>query len=113
MFYIPTPFTFFKRKYYFSRFSFVFQNFLFTFGPCESSRNSHPETKTALQEWAAVVKKSQWTCFADMKGSFADVSCMGDQQYAFGILGNRHQLVVVVNFTIQLINIRSLAATPA
>ncbi len=86
---------------------------IFTEQPLKEYIGEHPETKTALQEWAAVVKKSQWTCFADMKGSFADVSCMGDQQYAFGILGNRHQLVVVVNFTIQLINIRSLAATPA
>ena len=50
---------------------------IFTEQPLKAYIGEHPETKTALQEWAAVVKKSQWTCFADMKGSFADVSCMG------------------------------------
>jgi mRNA interferase HigB len=86
---------------------------IFTEQPLMEFICDHPETKTALQEWASVAKKSQWTCFEDVKDSFTDVSSMGDQQYIFKLLGDRCRLIAVINFTIQLINIRSLGTTTA
>ena len=83
---------------------------IFTEQPLREFIGQHPEAKTALQEWASIVKKSQWTCFEDVKGSFANVCSLGNQQYIFKVFGDRCELITVINFTIQLINIRSLTA---
>ena len=79
---------------------------IFTEQPLVEYIDKYPETKTALQEWASVAKKSQWTSFADVKESFADATSIGDQQYVFNLLGNRHQLIAVILFPIQLISIK-------
>lgn len=81
---------------------------IFTEQPLMEYIGEHPETRTALQEWASVVKKSQWTSFEDMKKDFANVSSIGNQQYVFGIMGDRCRLIVAVRFTMQLVNITEL-----
>ena len=86
---------------------------IFTEQPLREYIGQHPETRTALQEWASIVKKSQWTCFEDVRCSFANVSSLGGQQYVFNVFGDRCRLTVLINFTIQLINIRSLGSDPA
>lgn len=68
--------------------------------------DSHPDVKTALQEWVSIVKKSDWTCFADIKKSFNSVDNVGNQHYVFNIKGNHYRLVVVVKFTIKFVYIR-------
>ena len=65
-----------------------------------------PETKTALQEWASIVKQSEWRCFDDVRKTFARVSSVGNQHYVFDILGNNFRLVVVIKFTIHFVYIR-------
>ena len=50
---------------------------IFTEQPLVEYIDKYPETKTALQEWASVAKKSQWTSFADVKESFADATSIG------------------------------------
>lgn len=79
---------------------------IFTEQPLKEYIDAHPETRTALQEWASIAKKGQWTCFADIKDDFAEVSSMGDQQYIFYLLGRRFQLTAVILFPIQLISIK-------
>lgn len=66
----------------------------------------HPEVKTALQEWVSIVKKSDWTCFADVKKTFNSVDNVGNQHYVFNIKGNTFRLVVVIKFTIKFVYIR-------
>lgn len=67
----------------------------------------HPDTRTALQEWVTIVKRSEWRCFADVKVTFNSVDNVGNQHYVFNIKGNNHRLVVVViKFTIQFVYIR-------
>lgn len=66
----------------------------------------HPETKTALQEWASTVKKADWKCFDDIRKTYARTSSVGNQHYVFNILGNHFRLVVVIKFTIGFIYIR-------
>lgn len=68
--------------------------------------DSHPDVKTALQEWVSIVKKSDWTCFADIKKSFNSVDNVGNQHYVFNVKGNHYRLVVVVKFTIKFVYIR-------
>jgi len=66
----------------------------------------YPESKVALQDWVSVVKKSNWTCFADIKKTYNSVDSVGNQRYVFNIKGNNYRLVVVVKFTIQFVYIR-------
>lgn len=66
----------------------------------------HPDSKTALQEWASKVKRSNWKCFADIKKTFNSVDSVGNQHYVFNIKGNNYRLVVVIQFTPGLVYIR-------
>ena len=67
---------------------------------------SHPEARVALQNWVTIVKKSTWTCFADIKNDFNSVDCVGNQRYVFNIKGNNYRLVVLIMFTPQFVYIR-------
>ncbi len=66
----------------------------------------HPESKVALQEWTSIVKRSEWTCFADVKATFNSVDNVGNQHYVFNIKGNSYRLVVVIKFTIKFVYVR-------
>lgn len=79
---------------------------IFTEQTLKEYTTSHPDSKTALQEWASIVKRSDWKCFADVKASFPSVDCVGNQHYVFNILVNRYRLVVVIKFTISFVYIR-------
>ncbi len=65
-----------------------------------------PETKTTLQDWVSIVKKSEWKCFADVKRTFNTVDNVSNQHYVFNIPGNHFSLVVVIKFTIEFVYIR-------
>lgn len=67
---------------------------------------NHPDSKVALQEWATIVKRSKWTCFADVRKTFNSVDNVGNQHYVFNIKGNNYRLVAVIKFTIQFVYIR-------
>lgn len=67
---------------------------------------AHPEAKVALQEWVTIVKRSKWTCFADVRKTFNSVDNVGNQHYVFNIKGNTYRLIVVIKFTIQFVYIR-------
>ena len=66
----------------------------------------NPQCKTAIQEWVSIVKRSDWTCFADVKNTFNSVDNVGNQRYVFNIKGNDYRLVVVIKFTIRFVYIR-------
>lgn len=67
---------------------------------------SHPQARAALEDWVAVVKKSQWRCFADIKATFNSVDYVGNQHYVFNIKGNDFRMVVVIKFIPQFVLIR-------
>lgn len=66
----------------------------------------NPQSKTALQDWVAVVKKAQWRCFADIKATYNSVDYIGNQHYVFNIKGNDYRIVVVIKFIPQFVLIR-------
>lgn len=66
----------------------------------------NPLSQTALEEWTAKVKKSQWHCFADVKKTFNSADYVGNQHYVFNIKGNDYRLVAVIKFTVQFVLIR-------
>ncbi len=79
---------------------------IFTEQTLKEYSEAHPDVKLALQEWAYVVKKSRWTCFADIKKTFNSVDSVGNQHYVFNIKGNNYRLVVVIKFTIGFVYVR-------
>ncbi|GHT76102.1 hypothetical protein FACS189463_0510 [Bacteroidia bacterium] len=79
---------------------------IFTEQRLKEYAEENPESKVALQDWISTVKKSNWTCFADVKQSYNSVDNVGNQRYVFNIKGNSYRLVVVIKFTIQFVYIR-------
>ena len=66
---------------------------IFTEQAIKEYAEAHPDAKVALQEWTTIVKRSEWTCFADVKKTF-------------NIKGNSYRLIVVIKFTIKFVYIR-------
>ena len=81
---------------------------IFTEQALKEYAENHPDSKVALQEWTTIVKRSKWTCFADIKKTFNSVDNVGNQHYVFNIKGNNYRLIVVVKFTIGYIFIRKV-----
>ena len=79
---------------------------IFTEQTLKEYSQKHPDALTALQDWKQKVKKSDWTCFADVKKTFNSVDSIGNQRYVFNIKGNDYRLVVVIKFTIKFVYIR-------
>lgn len=66
----------------------------------------HSDAKTAIQEWVDIVKRSEWTCFADVRRTFNSADAVGNQRYVFNIKGNCYRIVAVIKFTIKFVYIR-------
>ena len=79
---------------------------IFTEQALKEYAQQHPDILTALQTWKQKVKKSKWTCFADVKNTFNSVDGVGNQRYVFDIKGNDYRLVVLIKFKIQFVYIR-------
>lgn len=79
---------------------------IFTEQALKEYAEAHPDSKTALQEWVSVVKKSKWTCFADIRRTFSTADSVGNQHYVFNIRGNNYRLIVVIKFTIGFVYVR-------
>ncbi len=79
---------------------------IFTEQALKEYAEKYPDTKTALQVCAVVVKRSEWQCFADIKATFSSVDNVGNQHYLFNIKGNNYRLVVVIMFTIRFVYVR-------
>lgn len=79
---------------------------IFTEQTLREYAEKYPEAKVALQEWVTIVKRSEWTCFADVKATFNSVDNVGNQHYVFNIKGINYRLVVVIKSTIKFVYIR-------
>lgn len=66
----------------------------------------HSDAKTAIQEWVDIVKRSEWTCCADVRRTFNSADAVGNQRYVFNIKGNCYRIVAVIKFTIKFVYIR-------
>ena len=59
-----------------------------------------------LNEWYKIVKKSDWSQFADIKKTYNSVDYVGDNRYVFNIRGNRYRLVAMIFFNVRTVYIR-------
>ena len=79
---------------------------IFTEQAIKEYAERHPESKVALQDWVQKVKKSEWSCFADVKKTFNSVDNVGNQRFALKVKGNDFRLVAVIKFTIRFVYVR-------
>ena len=66
----------------------------------------HPQAEEPLENWYRTTLGAKWRNFADIKNTFNTVSQVGRQYYVFNIKGNDYRLVVVIQFTPQIVYIR-------
>src|SRR5262245_56483901 len=65
-----------------------------------------PAAKTALEAWHAEVKQAQWSTPADVKASYGTASILKDGRVVFNIGGNKHRLVVWINYEFFTVYVR-------
>lgn len=53
----------------------------------------HPDAKTSLESWYAVVKKATWKIPADMKAVYHHADLVGQRRTIFNIAGNKYWLI--------------------
>lgn len=56
--------------------------------------------------WYQHALKADWSTPADVKGDFRNASILKDGRVVFNIAGNKHRLVVWINYTYRVVYIR-------
>ena len=79
---------------------------IFTEQALKEFAERNPSSKTALQVWCKIVKKTKWHSLSDVKATFNNVDYIGNQRFVFNIKGNEYRLVAVIKFSIGFIYIR-------
>ncbi len=66
----------------------------------------HVETEQPLKTWYKEATKANWNNPADIKADYAKVSILKSGRVVFNICGNKHRLVVQINYQRQWVFIR-------
>ncbi len=66
----------------------------------------YPEAKPYLQTWYDSVKKAEWKNPNEIRNFYATVSILKNSRVVFNIMGNKHRLIVKINYTKQWMFIR-------
>lgn len=67
-----------------------------------------PNAKSELEAWYAEAKNASWATPADVKAHYGNASILQDGRVVFNICGNKHRLVVWINYEFFTIYIRFL-----
>jgi mRNA interferase HigB len=67
-----------------------------------------PATKSELEAWHAETKSADWGTPAEVKAKYGNASILKDGRVVFNICGNKHRLVVWINYEFRAIYIRFL-----
>jgi mRNA interferase HigB len=67
-----------------------------------------PGAKLELEAWHAEAKAADWVTPADVKEKYGNASILKDGRVVFNICGNKHRLVVWINYDFYTIYIRFL-----
>lgn len=62
------------------------------------SRPGREDAEDALRAWYAEARKAAWKTPADIKAKYRSASFVADNRVVFNIAGNKHRLVVHVNY---------------
>jgi mRNA interferase HigB len=67
-----------------------------------------PTAKSELDAWYAEAKAADWATPVDVKAKYGNASILRDGRVVFNICGNKHRLVVWINYEFHTIYIRFL-----
>jgi mRNA interferase HigB len=67
-----------------------------------------PAAKPELEAWYAEAKAADWAMPTDVKEKYGNASILKDGRVVFNICGNKHRLVVWINYDFYTIYIRFL-----
>ncbi len=62
----------------------------------------HPDAKSSLESWYAVVRKAVWKTPAELKQVYSNADLVG-RRTVFNIAGNKYRLIARVNYQTQLV----------
>jgi mRNA interferase HigB len=79
---------------------------IITFAAIREYVKKHADADAPLRDWYKKVKKSDWSCLADIKKTFNSVDYVGNDRYVFNIKGNDYRLVAIVLFAVKKVYIR-------
>jgi mRNA interferase HigB len=65
-----------------------------------------PETEQELKAWFAEAEDADWKTPADVKAKYGNASILKSGRVVFNICGNKHRLVVRINYDFRIIYIR-------
>ncbi len=66
----------------------------------------HTDAQKSLQAWIAEASQADWKSPIDVKERYGNADILPDNRGVFNIKGNRFRLVVKINYSIGLIDIR-------
>lgn len=69
-------------------------------------RPGRKDAEGPLKAWFAEAKSAGWTSPADIKSRYRSASFVGDNRVVFNIGGNKHRLVVHVNYALGIVLIK-------
>lgn len=67
----------------------------------------HAGTAVPLQDFRRLIEMGEFTCFADLRTTFASVDKVGEQ-HAFNIGGNKYRLIAVIAFSARCLWIKAV-----
>lgn len=67
-----------------------------------------PAAKSELQAWFAEVKAADWATPAEVKAKYGNASILKDGRVVFNICGNKHRLIVWINYKFRIVYVRFL-----
>jgi len=65
-----------------------------------------PAAKAELEAWFHEAKAADWASSADIKSLYGNASILKDGRVVFNICGNKHRLVVWINYGFRTVYIR-------
>ena len=70
--------------------------------------NKCPETEVHLKSWFAEVQKAAWNNPAEIKEKYRSASILKNNRVVFNICGNKHRLIVRINYESKTVFVRFL-----
>ncbi|MBR0100787.1 MAG: type II toxin-antitoxin system HigB family toxin [Treponema sp.] len=65
-----------------------------------------PEAEQALRAWFCEAQKARWTSPAEIKEKYRSASFLKENRVVFNICGNKHRLIVCINYASKTVFVR-------
>lgn len=72
------------------------------------ARPGRGDAEAGIVAWIGETEHAEWRGFADVKASYGSASHAGENRIVFNIGGNKHHLVVSVNYAAGIVYVKFL-----